>query len=557
VSQGHSQQEGRNPSGPISLWWYWIHSGLDSNSHLEKFSDERFPAAGTLPCDIIRPMRANWLSRSNFFGVLLGLGLLAMTARNAVDPDLWWHLRTGQWIVETRSIPHTDPFSFTRAGSAWVSHEWLSEVAFFTIWKYAGFVGLVIFSAVITTAGFMFLYQRCSGNESGAGAAALVLGAVAAAPAWGVRPQMFTFALASVFLWLLDRADERPWLLLWVPPLFVLWLNLHAGFAFAPALLGAVGVGLLWEAAAGETSWRDVRLRLIRIGSLFLACLAMIPLNPSGAELYRYPLDVVRSAGMRSFINEWFPPDFHQLHYFPVFLVWVGLVWSLAGTPHRPKSRVLAPLFLTFVAALDAVRHIPLLILMAVPVISAYWAWLFSQRKTPPPTNPKYAPLRPAFRAMVLILMAGFVIARWSALDRKQAVSEAENFPVRAVDFLHSHTLPRHLFVYYDWGGYAIWRLYPDYRVFIDGRADLYGDRPLSQFRLAAEFKTGWRQVLDQAEVGTVLVPPTGALAEGLRLDPEWQTKYQDSRAILFQRGSDTPEIFKNTRNLPLIGEKK
>src|SRR5437764_11400557 len=119
---------------------------------------------------------------------------------------------------------------------------------------------------------------------------------------------MFTFALASLFLWLLDRADERSWLLLWIPPLFVLWLNLHAGFAFAPALLGAIGVGLLWEAAVGETSWTDVRPRLARIGILFLACVAMIPLNPSGAELYRYPLDVVRSAGMRSFINEWFPP---------------------------------------------------------------------------------------------------------------------------------------------------------------------------------------------------------------------------------------------------------
>ena len=73
-------------------------------------------------------MKASHLSLSNAFPFVLLLGLLGMTARNALDPDLWWHLRTGQLIVETGHVPHSDPFSFTRAGHAWVSHEWLSEV---------------------------------------------------------------------------------------------------------------------------------------------------------------------------------------------------------------------------------------------------------------------------------------------------------------------------------------------------------------------------------------------------------------------------------------------
>ena len=82
-------------------------------------------------------------NRSRTFAGILLFGLLAMTARNATDPDLWWHLRTGQWIVETGHIPHSDPFSFTRAGTAWVSHEWLSEVVFYEIWKYTGAAGLI------------------------------------------------------------------------------------------------------------------------------------------------------------------------------------------------------------------------------------------------------------------------------------------------------------------------------------------------------------------------------------------------------------------------------
>ena len=95
------------------------------------------------------------------FAAILLFGLLAMTARPATDPDLWWHLRTGQWIVETGHVPHSDPFSFTRAGHAWVSHEWLSEVVSYELWKHAGAAGLIVFSAIITTAGFMLLYLRC------------------------------------------------------------------------------------------------------------------------------------------------------------------------------------------------------------------------------------------------------------------------------------------------------------------------------------------------------------------------------------------------------------
>jgi len=207
---------------------------------------------------ILQTLRSTQIA---FAGILL-FGLLAMTARNATDPDLWWHLRTGQWIVETGHVPHSDPFSFTRAGHAWVSHEWLSEVVFYELWKHGGAAALIVFSAIVTTAGFMLLYLRClsSGGKEHWAAAATAFGALASAPSSGVRPQMFTFILASLLLWLLEGGTEggtekdRPRLLLWIPPLFLLWLNLHAGFALGPALLLAYGVGLLMETAEREPS---------------------------------------------------------------------------------------------------------------------------------------------------------------------------------------------------------------------------------------------------------------------------------------------------------------
>src|SRR5580700_8029329 len=211
------------------------------------------------------------------FAAILLFGLLAMTARTATDPDLWWHLRTGQWIVETGHVPRTDPFSFTRGGMPWVSHEWLSETIFYELWTRLGPGALIVFSSLITTAGFLLLYARCQAKTQKPhwAAALTVLAAVAAAFSWGARPQMFTFTLASLLLWLLDRAETRPRLLLCIPPLFLLWLNLHAGFALGPALLVLYAVGLIFESAAGTTPWSPARLIATRILLITLACLAL------------------------------------------------------------------------------------------------------------------------------------------------------------------------------------------------------------------------------------------------------------------------------------------
>src|SRR6202167_6058862 len=312
-------------------------------------------------------------SKRAFFGGILLFGLLAMTARSATDPDLWWHLRTGQWIVETGHVPHSDPFSFTRAGHAWVSHEWLSEVAFYELWKHRGTTALIVFAAIITAAGFMLLYLRCLpfGQKAHWAAIASAFGALASAPCWGVRPQMFTFTLVSLLLWLIEAGEYRPKLLFWIPPLFLLWLNLHGGFALGPALLMAYGIGLIVETASGKTPWQQARPILVRLLLLLLVCLALVPLNPSGAQLYLYPFATLRSPGMRSFIVEWFSPDFHQSLYRPLLLLWLLLLTALATSRTRPRGRVMVPLILVAFAALDAVRHIPIFVLFAIPVTIA------------------------------------------------------------------------------------------------------------------------------------------------------------------------------------------
>src|SRR4029077_18881739 len=120
-------------------------------------------------------------------------------------------------------------YSFTRSGLPWVDHEWLSEIIMFVVYRVAGEGGLIVTFAAIIAATLLLVFVRCPGRPYLA-ALMTLWGAVASAPAWGVRPQMFSLLLASTFLLLLEASAKRPMLVWWTPPLMLLWVNLHAGY---------------------------------------------------------------------------------------------------------------------------------------------------------------------------------------------------------------------------------------------------------------------------------------------------------------------------------------
>ena len=164
------------------------------------------------------------LQTKHVFLTILFVGLLAMAARNVTDPDVWWHLKTGEYIAGHKSVPHTDPFSFTRAGQAWVAHEWLTEFLLYEIQRMAGWGGLIVIFAAVVSAAFFLLYLRCGPACYIAGVATLYA-AWATAPVWGVRPQVLSLLLTSLWLLILERSESNSKLLWWTLPLTVLWVN--------------------------------------------------------------------------------------------------------------------------------------------------------------------------------------------------------------------------------------------------------------------------------------------------------------------------------------------
>jgi hypothetical protein len=194
-------------------------------------------------------------------------------------------------------------------------------------------------------------------------------------------------------------------------------------------------------------------------------------------------------------------------------------------------------LLVSLYAGLCSIRLIPLFALIAIPILAKHLAALLEKRskhsssRSPLPASPFSS--RSVFNGLIIAAMAIFAAVHITQVIRHEPQAEAEHFPVAAVAFLQSHPPQEHIFNNYDWGGYLIWKLYPTTRVFIDGRADLYGERMLHQFADTSQFKGSWQQAIELWKIDTVLVPADSPLATGLQTLPAWNISYQDSQAII------------------------
>ncbi len=471
------------------------------------------------------------LTTKRTFLVVLFLGLLAMTARNVTDPDIWWHLKTGKYITEHQSVPHADPFSFTRSGQPWIAHEWLTELLFFGVFRVSGWAGLILSASLVLCAAFFLLYFRCR-NQPFVTGIVLLGGAWATAPLWGVRPQMLSFLLTSLWLLILERSEKNAKLLLWTLPLTVLWVNLHAGFALGLALFGLFFVGELIEAILGDAANKPY-LRLRSLGLTLLVDLLLVPLNPNGVSMYTYPIATLRSGAMQNYIAEWASPNFHRPEYWPFLFLLLAQIAAFMVFPRRIRPRNLVLLLVGTFAALASIRMIPLFVLVAAPLLA--FSFQSKGNHQSQPRSPRRNRL--LLNAAIVLAMAGFTTVRIVQVIGLQPQAEARQFPAGAARFLQLHGPGGRLFNHYDWGGYLIWKLNDP--VFIDGRADLYGEQFLKQFADTYELKRSWHATLDDWRIQTVIVPPDSALATGLRIAPGWRVAYEDSQAVVLSLKSD------------------
>jgi len=482
--------------------------------------------------------------------VVTFIAIFAMAVRTPIDPDGWWHLATGRWIVQEGRIPHQDPFSHTMAGQPWVDNGWLPQIALYLAYRLLGMAGVGLLVALQATLALAFLWPQMRGGVFPR-AFLLVFAATVSSPVWTPRPQMTTYLFTALLTFLLHRyrVQEDRRALYPIPLLFVLWVNAHAGYVLGLLLLGLSFLGEVLERLWKERGQLTVRLwRPWLLTSL--AALLVVPLNPYGPRMWSYPFYNAGQRFARQYIAEWASPDFHQLHNQP--LIWmVLLILAVLGLSRRPPPladllNLLAFTYLTF----QSQRAMGLFALVATPLLSASLSQLrgwSDERKglqrsgaltDTPGTVQRWRGQGALNVGIVIVLLLAALTKAYVALS-PETLAQAEReqgFPADALAWLRQERPSAPLFNPYNWGGYLIWHLYPDYRVFVDGRADLYGDDFLFQYAQVALAKPGWEAILDRYGVQTALVEAKSPLVGAMAASPAWEPLYEDGRALVFRR---------------------
>jgi hypothetical protein len=483
--------------------------------------------------------------------VVFMLVIFAAASRPIKDPDFYWHLKTGQYLLENRSIPHTDIFSTSKIGSEWVTHEWLSELFMYSIFRLLGYAGLVVAFAAIITATFNLAYRCCQevAPHPYIAGFALIVGAAATTPTWGVRPQMLSMLFASILVLILrdycrNGRARAIWLLV---PLTVLWVNMHAGFAMGLAFIVLTIVsllvdGLLLPGTSIKKVWPAVRTLCF----LLISCVGAVCLNPNGARMYSYPFETLTSSTMMQYIQEWKSPNFHEPMFQALALLLLVTFAAMTLSGKRARPGELLMLLITALATLRSSRNVPFFALLAIPLLAEHsWHWVtaqpWGQWFTKPETREtgKAWAIKLVLNVVVLLIIPLTVVAvRVGGSVRNQLATEADNYPAAAVDFILKERPAQPIYNEYEWGGYLIWRLYPEYRVNMDGRADVYGDALIEEFLAVHDGETKWRESLEKRNICTVLVKPDVPLASLLRQDKAWQKVFEDERSVIFVRSS-------------------
>ncbi|MBI4056590.1 MAG: DUF2029 domain-containing protein [Elusimicrobia bacterium] len=497
--------------------------------------------------------------------VLLGITCFLRPIQN---PDLFWHLRAAQSMVAQKAWPITDFLSYTMEGKTWIDFEWLSQILYYGIYQGWGWGGLLVLRVLLL--GGVLLVLRNLLKEYGISfmgrGLALLLISAALVPSADVRPENFSLLFFVVVLWGLEkfrlgrwRPDRRSWILLSL--LFCLWANLHGGFIFGILLLGLYGLGfLLEERVHQKVSWSSAARapKPREIGKAILWGLGGTLLNPYGVRLYEIVLQHQKYLGsLQGFIVEWKPATFHNPWQVPYWFVFFGSF--LAALLHTLERRTPFPhLFSLLFFGLSSVSHsrqTAIFCLLAVP----YTLECLPQLKPKSWTSQTWRGIGVLF----FLLLVGYLkIFVWPFL-LKDRLFKTELFAQGATEFLAQQTgVLGGKRLYHAWGegGYIGFKLYPRYKVFVDGRYLFHEFIPEIQEAVRSPEK--WQILMRRHKVEAAIlkrVPDNSFLFQRTSEDgremilqrpfylvymsrQDWALVYWDERDMVWVRRSAVPE---------------
>ena len=472
------------------------------------------------------------------------LAILCVIVRRGGDPDIFWHLATGQWMVDHHRFVTHDLFTYTVAGKQWIDAEYATEILAYAAFKAGGLTLVSLAFGAVTFAGFILIWRRVRFEMANPVITAVVIGiaGLAGAAVWGPRPQMITFTFTCLeVLWLDGYLRGRSRAIYWLPLVMVAWANLHGGFLFGlvPVAVAAFVEAIHWvRRVDGDIHKRRTRNLVV----VFVGCCLAGAVNPHGINLYPYVIQPQFSPVQQSFIAEWQSPNFHVLveRGLEMMLLLVPIAFVL----RRPSLWDVCLTVVVAVAALSAVRHAALFVAAETPLViwslSSGWGRTSLAGRVAAWMVPRSKALLRGSMAMVIVLALGTGLFVRSTLAYQTAATAA-NFPVGAADWLAAHpTVGTRVFNQYAWGGYLISRFYPEpgRRVFSFGEATLLGNALMQQVSDVETGQPDWQRILAEYGVDYVIDVPSAPEVDALSVDPAWTKVYDDEVAVILVKNS-------------------
>lgn len=490
-------------------------------------------------------------------GTVTTFSLVALLAvRPTSDPDKFWHLGAGRWIWANRTIPKTDPFSWTTPGRSWVAHEWLTELVWFRVYQLGGQMGLALLTAAIIVSGLLLTHRnlRTVGSSTTSANVLVLIAALASLVTWGVRPQMLSVLLIAFVghltleAWRSSRVDSadvgvrrrRLWTIV---PMMLIWANAHGGYVFGIALLGAFAVGLSAEHLLGRNAaYRAARpetisyvdLRLIRSAwAVTVASILITLANPHGIGGLVYPFTYLGDNASTRYVAEWFAPTFSDPQFWPFAVLLMLAAFALIRLRRSIPLFAVIQILALAVLGVQSIRNVSPFAVVALPWIGVAVKRSRARERTFPRTLPKGAGTIHAGVAAFAIA-ATVVIGVPSVRSAAIETHDAESYPSAAVAWLEANPRAR-ILNQYDWGGYLIWNL-PTTPVAVDGRPDMYGDAFMDRHVSIWHTHKGWEQRLDADNYDRVFGAPKAQIVTKLRSNPRWRVVYEDAHAVVIDR---------------------
>ena len=448
--------------------------------------------------------------------------IIAMGSRLLDDPDTYWHITTGRWILENGSIPATDPFSHSMRGAPWQAHEWASAIFLALSYQAGGWYGVVTLTMFSACLALLILAWTLSRHLRAFYVAVFTVFALTMMHRHLVaRPHILILPVLVIWVAIIVEAranNKRPPLSAVL--LIVLWANMHASFILGVAIAAILAVEAFFVADTNSE-----RKKIFQEWGLFLGVTLFASLlTPHGFRGYIYPFEVLNMKALNT-IAEWRPTDFNE--FYPIKM-WI--FFMLGAVLFRglrvPIFRIilllgLLQMTLTHVRSAEHLGFI-------VPILVAH---AIAEQWSDAPTKRSVSAERSNSRMIILsgLVAVGAMVILWA----RDVAPNSSHSPEGALKAARQAGVSGNVLNDYNFGGFLIFNHIP---VFIDGRADMYGDEFIERFKQAqigGKYESDFSEILSEYDIGWTISVPGKALAESLDKLSGWKEIHRDKYAIV------------------------